>query len=75
VLIEGELVDFVWPQQRLIVEIDGFTFHRTHAAFENDRRRDRELHKRGWRVIRVTYRQLQEEPHTVIKDITQMLSQ
>jgi Protein of unknown function (DUF559) len=75
VLIEGVVVDFVWPQQRLIVEIDGFAFHRTHAAFENDRRRDRELQKRGWRVIRVTYRQLQEEPHTVIKDVAHMLSQ
>lgn len=75
VLVEGALVDFVWPEQKVIVEIDGFGFHTTHEAFENDRRRDTELQKRGWRVLRITYRRLHEEPDAVIADVRHMLNQ
>lgn len=74
VLVEGELVDFVWPQQRLIVELDGFAFHRSHEAFENDRRRDTHLQKRGWRVLRFTYRRLRDDPGGVIADVRQSLN-
>jgi hypothetical protein len=38
-VVEGFLVDFCWPQERLIVETDGRR-HRTRAAFERDRARD-----------------------------------
>jgi very-short-patch-repair endonuclease len=75
VLVEGELVDFVWPEQRVIVEIDGFAFHATHEAFENDRRRDIRLQKLGWRVLRITYRRLHGEPEAVLADIRAMLNQ
>ena len=33
-------VDALWPDHRLIVELDGFSFHRHRAAFERDRARD-----------------------------------
>ncbi|HEY2319071.1 MAG TPA: DUF559 domain-containing protein [Solirubrobacteraceae bacterium] len=75
VLVHGVLVDFVWPQQKVIVEIDGFAFHATREAFENDRRRDAELQKRGWRVLRITYRRLHEEPGAVLADLGEMLTQ
>jgi very-short-patch-repair endonuclease len=75
VLIHNELVDFVWPEHKLIVEIDGFAFHKSHEAFENDRKRDRELQKRGWRVLRITYRSLHHDPAGVIEDIREMLTE
>jgi len=53
--------DFVWPDQRLIVELDGYAAHRTRRAFEQDRAKTRALTVAGWRVIRVTPRQLGTE--------------
>jgi hypothetical protein len=50
--------DFRWPKQRLIVELDGVETHGTRQAFERDRARDRRLLAQGWRVARVTMRQL-----------------
>jgi hypothetical protein len=38
--IEGEEVDFVWRDARLIVEVDGYRYHRSPSAFESDRERD-----------------------------------
>ena len=43
VLVEGELVDALWRDQRVIVELDGFAFHKSRAQFEADRRRDAKL--------------------------------
>ena len=59
-------VDLMWRQQRLVVEFDGWLWHGTRARFEADRSRDNWLRNRGWRVIRVTWRQLHEEPERVL---------
>jgi Protein of unknown function (DUF559)/Transcriptional regulator, AbiEi antitoxin len=50
--------DFVWPEPRVIVELDGYAAHGTRRAFEQDRAKTRALTVAGWRVIRVTPRQL-----------------
>jgi hypothetical protein len=41
--IEGIEVDFVWRDWRLIVEVDGYRYHRSPTAFETDRERDVQL--------------------------------
>jgi very-short-patch-repair endonuclease len=69
----GFEVDAYWPQERLVVEADGFEFHRDRAAFENDRARDATLVAAGFRVIRVTWLQLDEEPFVVVGRIAQAL--
>jgi very-short-patch-repair endonuclease len=61
VVIAGMEVDVVWREARLVVELDGHEFHRTRAAFERDRRRDAALQVAGYRVYRVTYRELAED--------------
>ena len=53
--------DFVWRSQQVTVEADGFGFHKTRQAFEDDRRRDQRLIRVGWRPVRVTQRQLKDE--------------
>jgi predicted transcriptional regulator of viral defense system len=58
-------VDFCWPDRRLIVEADSFEFHRTRKAFENDRRRDQLLVESGWTPVRITWRQVDENPDQV----------
>lgn len=65
--------DFLWREQRLIVEVDGFQFHSSRQAFESDRRRDAELQARGYRVMRVTWRQILTDPEGVMARLTQAL--
>ena len=36
------------------------------SSFERDRRKDAQLTARGWRVIRVTWRQLKEDAIAVV---------
>ncbi|MGH2925585.1 MAG: DUF559 domain-containing protein [Solirubrobacterales bacterium] len=67
-------VDFVWRAAGLVVEVDGFDFHGDRAAFEADRRRDAELVARGFKVIRVTWRQIVDEPEATLVRIGQALA-
>jgi very-short-patch-repair endonuclease len=53
--IEGEEVDFAWPAARLIVEVDGYRYHRAPSRFETDRERDVKLAVAGWQVLRFTW--------------------
>jgi hypothetical protein len=74
--ISGTLteVDVVWRSARLIVELDGFAAHGTRRAFERDRARDRALQAAGWRVIRITWRQLHERPDVLAAELRALLA-
>jgi len=74
VMLNGHLVDFLWPDRKLIVEIDGYGTHGTRQAFEADRRRDRGHIANGYAVIRITWAQLENEPMAVIAAIAQALA-
>jgi very-short-patch-repair endonuclease len=65
--------DCLWEEQRLIVELDGRAVHGTAKAFEADRERDRLLLADGWRVMRVTWRQLREKEAAVVADVRSAL--
>lgn len=60
-------VDFVWPERRVIVETDGMAFHSSRSAIERDRRREADLVRADYRVLRVTWTQVehvaQGRPH------------
>jgi very-short-patch-repair endonuclease len=73
VWLDGYEVDFLWPQARLVAELDGYEFHRTRAAFERDRLRDTELKLAGYEVIRITARRLRDEPGAVAGAIRGLL--
>jgi hypothetical protein len=51
-VIEGMLVDFVWRDARLVVEVDGYGFHKSRWKFGDDRERDVTLRLAGWEVLR-----------------------
>ena len=72
--INGHEVDVAWRSERLILETDGFDAHGGRAAFERDRARDQRHVARGFRVIRVTWRQLDERPLLVVAQLAQALS-
>lgn len=71
----GELrVDFGWPLQRLIVEVDGFAFHADREAYRRDRDRGNALQLLGWRVLRFTWEQIVARPAWVIAQIAAALA-
>jgi very-short-patch-repair endonuclease len=66
-------VDLLWPDQRLIVEVDGWNAHRSRSAFEEDRACDARLALLGYEVIRMTWRQLERDPAGVANMIRSLL--
>jgi hypothetical protein len=48
-------VDFYWSTLQLVVEVDGYRFHRGRRAFREDRRRDRRLMAAGIRSLRFVW--------------------
>jgi very-short-patch-repair endonuclease len=66
-------VDFLWSQQRLIVEVDGWESHRTRSAFESDRARDARLKILGFEVVRFTWRQIAHDSARVARTIRALL--
>ena len=72
-LICGYEVDFVWPHARLVAEADSWSAHGRRRAFERDRVRDAALVAAGWRVIRLTWRRLTEQPEVVAHQLSRLL--
>jgi len=69
------VVDFLWPERKLIVELDSLQHHRRPSVFEADRKRDIDLKRRFYHhVLRVTHRRLEEEPAVVAQEIGYFLS-
>ena len=68
--VAGLEVDFLFAASRLVVETDGYRYHRTRRAFERDRERDAILARAGYRTLRFTHRQLTREPAMVAETIT-----
>jgi very-short-patch-repair endonuclease len=66
-------VDCLWPEQRQIVELDGWQGHKTRTAFREDRARDRRLRVGGYGVTRLTWNQLEDEPETIAADLRVLL--
>jgi very-short-patch-repair endonuclease len=72
--VDGMEVDFLWRSRCLVVETDGYRFHRGRAAFEEDRRRDLRLRASGMQVVRIGYEQLMREPQQAADVIQTILT-
>jgi very-short-patch-repair endonuclease len=66
-------VDFLWPGQRVVVEVDTWAYHRGSVSFEDDHARDLDLRQRGFAVLRFTDTQIEEEPARVVADLARAL--
>jgi hypothetical protein len=62
----GWEVDCHWPEQRLVVEIDG-PGHARPRSRTKDRRVDRELRAAGYRVLRFTDEDIDQRPEWVVR--------
>jgi very-short-patch-repair endonuclease len=67
--IEGVLVDAVWRQRKLVVELDGRDNHSSWAQIQEDRSKEITLRAAGFDVIRYGTRQVEEQPALVAKDL------
>jgi very-short-patch-repair endonuclease len=68
-------IDALWEDERVAVELDSRSVHGTNRNFEGDKQRDRILLAEGWRTVRVTWRQLKDEPAEVVADLCLALGQ
>lgn len=73
VRVHGFEVDFLWREQRVVVEVDGYRYHASRSAFERDRAKGAKLTAAGLNVMRVTWLQMDEESHAVIARLAQAL--
>ena len=72
--IHGHLVDFFFPDHRLAVETDSWTYHRGSVAMEDDHARDLKLRAQGIEVRRYTGDQIEGAPDAVVADLTGQLT-
>ena len=70
----GRRVDCRWPEQRLTVELDGYRYHHSRHAWEQDRRRERDAHARGDQHRRYTYGDVFEDPRQMLAELRALLS-
>jgi very-short-patch-repair endonuclease len=69
------IVDFFWPQARLIVEVDGRETHGTRRAFQADRDRDGRFAVAGYRVLRFTWWDVTRRSAVVADRVRRMLAE
>jgi very-short-patch-repair endonuclease len=62
-------VDFYWPDLGLVVETDGWRYHRTPAEQATDRRRDQVHTAAGLTTLRFPEAQIRYEPHVVTRTL------
>ena len=63
--INGYRVDFYWPDLGLVVEADGWRYHRTEGEQATDNRRDQTHTEGGLTTLRFAESQIRYEPQRV----------
>ena len=66
--------DFLWREQGLVAETDGYRFHSSRRAFEHDRERDQRLALAGFTVVRMTFRQITLDSDRVLTTVKRLLA-
>jgi very-short-patch-repair endonuclease len=73
VVVGGFEVDVLWPEAKLVVELDGRAYHTGENAFERDRDRDARLAALHHEVIRVTWRRWQDHPRAELDRLADVI--
>jgi very-short-patch-repair endonuclease len=72
--VHGYEVDFFWPDEELVVEVDGHSFHAARPQRERDSTRDQTLTARGLRVLRITPNHIAREPEALLARVAEALA-
>jgi very-short-patch-repair endonuclease/predicted transcriptional regulator of viral defense system len=68
------VADILWPDRRLVVEVDSDRYHRSPSARRADARRDHDLRRLGYQVLRITEHDLADEPRAVAQRLRRALA-
>lgn len=66
--------DFMWREQRLIVELDSYQFHGGPGGFQTDREKDLVYRDAGFDVLRPTRNHVIHEPARVLVSVVRALA-
>ncbi len=66
-------VDFLWPAQRVVLELDFYATHKGRFAYERDREKTADLEERGYRVLRIDGEEL--DVPALRRRLTRLLAQ
>jgi very-short-patch-repair endonuclease len=66
-------VDFLWREQKLVVETDGGRFHDNPAAGARDSARNHALADAGYRLPRLGWEDLRDRPEQTLREIARLL--
>lgn len=67
--------DVAFVSAQLAIEWDSFRWHSQERVFQSDRERDREAIEHGWRVLRFTWKDVTENPDSVLHSVRRLLAQ
>jgi len=65
--------DCAFPTHRVLAEVDGRRWHLRDQDHEADLRRDQEALEHDWRTVRYSYRQVTENPASVVANLLRIL--
>lgn len=54
--------DFAYPEYRLLIELDGRSYHSDSGAFQRDRDKQNRTQELGWRTLRFTWDDVHRNP-------------
>jgi very-short-patch-repair endonuclease len=72
---DGYLVDFLWREERVVVEIDSRAAHEKDSSFERDRERDLELRAKSYEVLRFAEEHVDERRDWLLDHVARALAQ
>ncbi|MFW0797713.1 type IV toxin-antitoxin system AbiEi family antitoxin domain-containing protein [Gordonia sp. CPCC 205515] len=70
----GYLADFVFDEKKVIVEIDGFAFHRDAKTFQRDRTKRNAWTAAGYTTLNFTWDDLDARPDQVVETVERAFS-
>ncbi len=66
--------DFAWPRFWLLVEIDGYEFHKEYGVFVKDRKRARRTWRAGWQALHFAASEVIDQPDEVVAEVQDALT-
>lgn len=66
-------VDALWRPQHLVVELDGWQTHRDRETFRRDHRRGADLAAVGYRVVRLSWEQVVDDPQATASRLRRLV--